>query len=196
MTNPNDTLPENLKGLISNLSTRQAMPLGMVSGIPFLALKIDAENEAYFLENPVVCELKPTVFNIDHNDVTVAICFVQVRLNSRDEHIYTVIYDLNDEKQYNDCRALLNMRKYGLFIASDNVHDFLAFETPFEADFDPRDVVAVAKAKSTEYTPEQFSSVAHALYTQCENDVELWNRFHELAPLQKQWYARMRMDFK
>jgi hypothetical protein len=196
MRNPNDSLPENLKGLISNLSTRQAMPLGTVSEIPFLALKIAPENEAYFLENPVVCELKPSVFNIDHDDVTVAVCFVQVRLNSRDDHIYTVIYDLNNEKQYGDCSALLNMRKYGLFIASDSVHDFLAFEAPFEAAFDPRDVIAEAKAKSTAYTPEEFNTVAHALYSQCENDAALWNRFHELAPLEKQWYARMRMDFK
>lgn len=54
MTNSNDTLPENLKGLVSNLSTRQAMPLGMISEIPFLALKIAPENEPSFLENPVV----------------------------------------------------------------------------------------------------------------------------------------------
>ena len=196
MSNPNDTLPDNLKGLVENLSTRQAIPLGTMYDIPFLAVKIPAEKESFIQDNPITCEIKPSVFNVDFHGETVAVCFIQVRLNGLDEYIYTATYDLTVDKQFSDCYALLNMRKYGLFIASENLHDFLVFDAPFEAAFDPRNIIFGAKERSSDYSPELFRVVAHALYTQCENDTELWKHFETIAPFDKQWYARMQMDLQ
>ena len=119
MSNPNDTLPDNLKGLVENLSTRQAIPLGTMYDIPFLAVKIPAEKESFIQDNPITCEIKPSVFNVDFHGETVAVCFIQVRLNGLDEYIYTATYDLTVDKQFSDCYALLNMRKKDSVAASE-----------------------------------------------------------------------------
>lgn len=188
----NDTLPDNLKELVGYLSTEQAMPLGTMSGIPFLALRIAAGDEALLRDNAIVCELKPSILNIDHDNETIAVCFVQIRLNNSDEHIYTAVYDLRNDKQYGDCHALLNMRQYGLFIATDTLHDFQVFDTEFDAPFDPRDVIAEARNQSTASDPGTFYAVVQALCGHTDK-AELWRQFHAIAPADKQWYGRMQM---
>lgn len=108
----------------------------------------------------------------------------------------TAIYDLGNDKQYSDCHALLNMKKYGLFIATESTHDFQVFDMPFDAPFDPRNIIAGAKSKSTGYAPGTFHTIVRVLYSQCANKVELWEQFRTIAPAETQWYARMRMDLQ
>lgn len=195
MANTNETLPFNLTHLIENLTTRQAVPLGSMQDIPFLAVKIPASAEALFGQ-PIHCEVKPAIFNIDHGDETLAIAIVQIRLNNLDAFIYTAVYDLTNDKHYSDCHALLNMKKYGLFIASDTKHDFLVFDTPFEAFFDPRDVIAEARENATATNAEAFGAAVNALYALKENDTQLWKHFDEIAPFDNRWYLRTTMAFR
>ena len=196
MANKNETLPDNLKGLISQLSTHQAMPLGSMSGYPFLAVRIPADQEQLITDGEITCEMKPSVFNIDFDETTIALCFVQIRLNKRNDLIYTAYYNLADERQYNDCHELLNMRNYGICVASENIHDFLSFDAAFEADFDPRNIIAGAKANATEYSPDLTRQIAQIFFTQAATSAELWEQFNTMAPFEKKWYARMRMESK
>ncbi|MEA3374201.1 MAG: hypothetical protein U9Q62_11010 [Campylobacterota bacterium] len=193
MPNSNDTLPDNLKSLLSHLSTAQAMPLGVMSDIPFLAIKIP--DEALFQES-ITSELKAAVLNIDFDNSTLAVCFVQFRLNGAREYTYTAIYDLSNAKQYNDCHTLLNMEKHGLLIATENSHDFMAFNTNFEAEFNPRDIIALAKTRATEYKPEEFAGIIHAFNTQVNSETNLWDELGRIAPLEQQWYVRIRMGLQ
>ncbi len=196
MANKNDTLPDNLKGLIESLSTQQAMPLGTMSDLPFLAVKVPLEYENILIEGGITCELKPAVFNIDFEEKTIAICFVQVRLNTCSELTYTAYYDLSEEKQYSDCYELLNMRNYGILAASEQIHDFIGFDVPFEAEFDPRNIIAGAKANATESTPALAHSIAQLFVQQSETPAKLWDQLSEMAPFEKSWYGRMRMESK
>ncbi len=193
MRNPNETLPQNFQQMVQQLAVNKAMPIGTLSDIPFVGVKM-AEDAATLFDESIVCEMKPTVVNVDYDKDTIALCFVQFRLNDRDDHTYTAIYDLKNEKHYEDCYALLNMQKYGLFLATQTLHDFLVFDTNFEAFFDPRDVIKEAKEKATEYEPDMFTKIAYAVYTQLDSDAKLWKSFKEAAPLEKQWYVRMKLD--
>lgn len=190
--NTNKDLPENLKGLIEALSAEQAIPMGMVSGLPFLAVKI-ADEESLNKGAPS-CELKASILNIDYEEETVGLCFVQLRLNGQDRLIYTAVYDLNNAKQYADCDLLLSMKKYGLFIATDDKHDFLAFDTNFKAEFDPRALLLYAKNESSDYGGEQFAEFAYAIRSQASSARNLWDYLDLLAPYDKKWYGRMKMS--
>jgi hypothetical protein len=196
MAQTNDTLPQNLTHLIANLTTRQAVPLGTMQDIPFLALKIPASSEALLTDGDIFCEMKPSIFNIDHGSETLAICIVQIKLNGLDAYTYSAAYDLTNDKHYSDCHALLNMRKYGLFIASENLHDFLVFDTPFDAFFDPRDVLAEARENATETNAEAFGAAVNALFGLKEDETALWHHLNEIVPFDNRWYLRTRMEFK
>jgi hypothetical protein len=190
--NANEELPENLKGLIEALSVEQAIPMGMISGLPFLAVKIADEEIAK--EGALSCELKASILNIDYAEETVGLCFVQLRLNGQDKLIYTATYDLNNAKQYEDCDALLSMKKYGLFIATDEKHDFLAFDTNLKAEFDPRAVLSYAKNESSDYGGELSVEFAYAIRSQAVSARNLWDYLDLLAPYDKEWYGRMQMN--
>jgi len=191
MANLNDTLPDNLKELVAKISTQQAVPLGTMSDLPFLGIKLGKENEQMIEDGGIRCEIKPSILNIDFDDETIGICFVQLRLNEDDRFIYTTAYDLNIEKQYADCYALLNMKKYGLFVASDAIHDFIALDSEFEADFDPRMVLEHTKAEASEYDPALFAEIYYGINTQVSSKQALWDYLDHLAPFDKKWYGRM-----
>jgi len=193
MRQPNATLPQNLQDLIANLSTVQAVPLGTQQGIPFLALRVAPGNDALFEDNTVTCEFKPSIFNIDYQGHTTALCIVQLMLNGLDRHIYTATYDLANDKQYSDCHDLLGMQQYGLLIADENVHTFLQFDTNFVGSFTPRQVIKDARANATEYAPVLASEVAYALSTQADTPSRLWAHLEELTPALHRWYARIQL---
>jgi hypothetical protein len=195
MPQTNETLPPNLIHLIENLTTRQAVPLGTMQDIPFLALKIPVSSEVMLTGGEIFCEMKPSIFNIDHGEETLAVCIVQIKLNGLDAYTYSAAYDLTNDKHYSDCHALLNMRKYGLFVASDNLHDFLVFDTPFDAFFDPRDVIAEARENATATNAEAFGAAVTALFSLKEDDAALWEHLSESVPFENRWYLRTRMEF-
>lgn len=194
MKNLNETLPDNLKKLVAKISTQQAIPLGTMSDLPFLAIKLEVEDEDMITQGGIECEIKPSILNIDFAEETVAICFVQLRLNRDDRFIYTTAYDLNIQKQYADCYALLNMKKYGLFVSSDNIHDFIALDSEFEADFDPRMLLEHAKAEASEYDPALFAEIYYGINTQVDSKQALWEYLEYLAPFDKKWYGRMQIN--
>ena len=179
--------------MVDALSIEQAVPLGDMEGTPVLAVKIADENESFIKEGGLMCELKASVFNIDFGEDTIALCFAQVRLNKSPNMIYTAAYDLNIEKQYEDCYSLLNMKKYGLLVATSKVHEFIAFENTFEAEFDPRTVIKHAKETASSYTHDKYVEVSYALKSQARSAADLWTYLNQLAPFEKSWYARMNM---
>ena len=189
----NDTLPENLQQMVEALSFEQAVPLGDMEGTPVLAVKIADENEHYIKDGGLVCEIKASVFNIDFGEETIALCFAQVRLNKSPDMIYTAVYDLKVEKQFEDCYSLLNMKKYGLLVTSSTVHEFIGFENEFKADFDPRTVLNHAKEIASDYTHEKYVEVSYALKSQARSAADLWTYLNQLAPFEKSWYGRMNM---
>jgi len=189
----NDTLPENLQKMVEALSIGQAIPLGDMEDTPVLAVKIADDNEALIKEGGLMCELKASVLNIDFDEDTIALCFAQVRLNKSPDMIYTASYDLNIEKQFEDCYSLLNMKKYGLLVASNKIHEFIGFKNKFEAEFDPRVVLNYAKETANSYTHEKYVEVSYALKSQARSAADLWTYLNQLAPFEKSWYARMNM---
>ena len=193
MLNPNSQLPKNLQDLVGTLSLTQAVPLGTTRGIPFIALKLSAANEARIAANMITCEFKPSVFNIRYKEQNIALCFVQFRLNGSDDHIYTVSYDLKNDKQYGDCYDLLAMKQYGLLVMTDNGHDFMQFDALIELDFNPQAVIRGARELGTKYDPLLFSEVSYGLTTQGETPAALWRFLEETAPLKNKWYASMQL---
>jgi len=189
----NETLPENLQQMVAALSLEQAVPVGDMDGTPILAVKLADENEHYIQDDSVMCELKASIFNIDFGEDTIALCFAQVRLNKSPDMIYTATYDLNIEKQFEDCYSLLNMKKYGLLVASNTIHEFIGFENKFEAEFDPRAVLEHAKTTANDYTHEKYVEVSYALKSQARSSADLWTYLNQLAPFEKSWYGRMNM---
>ncbi|GEM_PF-2601334 len=194
MTRPNSELPQNLQDLVANLSYVQAVPLGTTQGIPFIALKLGDANEKTIADNAITCEFRPSILNVDYKDHTVALCFVQFRLNGSDRHIYTASYDLGNDKQYSDCHDLLAMKQYGLLAATNNVHDFLQFDVNFEGPFDPQAVLRGARDLGTDYGPMLFSEVSYGLSMQGDSPAALWDFLEGIAPAEYRWYARMRLQ--
>jgi len=191
---PNGELPQNLQDLVASLSYVQAIPLGTTKGIPFLALKLAEANTPMIADGAITCEFRPSVFNVDYRDETIALCFVQFRLNGSDSHIFTASYDLRNDKQYGDCRDLLKMTQYGLLVATDTVHDFLQFDVNFDGGFDPRTVIEGARNLGTAYTPALFGEVSYGLSMQGDTPAALWDFLESVAPLQHRWYARMQLQ--
>ena len=194
MSESNEILPQNLQDLIANLSYVQAVPLGTKQGIPFLALKIADANAALLEDNAVTCEFKPSVFNVDYKGHTVALCIVQLRLGGSDRHVYTVSYDLHNDKQYSDCHDLLAMTQYGLLIATDRVHTFLQFDTNFVGTFNPQQVLGQARAIATDYDPLLFNEVSYGLTMQSDTPAGLWAYLEKIAPALHRWYARLQLQ--
>ena len=193
MLQMNELLPKNLQEIIPTLSLSQAIPLGNEKGVPFLMLKLSVGNEAVLEEGGIACEFKASVFNIGFKGENVALCIVQFRLNSSDKHIYTASYDLNNEKHYADCFDLLEMRKYGLLIVTDNAHDFLEFTPKFKADFRPQAMIHGAKELASDYEPGLFLEVVHAITSQGSTPAELWKFLDQMAPFEKSWYGAMQL---
>lgn len=193
MLHPNSELPQNLQDLASSLSMVQAIPLGMMQGIPFLAVKLATENEAYLAENRITCEFKPSIFNIQFKGENIALCIVQFRLNGSDQHIYTVSYDLRNDTQYSDCFNLLAMKQYGLLVLTDNGHDFIQFDAKAELSFEPQAMVHGARELASEYDPVLATEIAYAISTQGETPADLWAFLEQMAPFEKSWYGGMKL---
>ncbi len=194
MINANNTLPDNIKQLLPNLSLTQAIPLGQINDVPFILVKISEANEGSLEHNEISCEMKPSIFNVKFKGENIAICFVQFRLNKSNTHIYTTSYNLQDEKQFKDCFELLNMEEYGLLVASVNAHEFLKFGTPFDIPFNPQNILVGAKERATDYVPGDYLEITYALQAQAANSADLWDIFNTMAPLNKNWYASMEMN--
>ena len=179
--------------MIPTLSLSQAVPLGNERGVPFLMIKLSEGNEEIIAAGGISCEYKASIFNVTYQGENVALCIVQFRLNGSDKHIYTVSYDLHNEKHYADCFDLLEMRKYGLLITTDKAHDFLEFMPVFKADFHPTAMLHGAKELATDYKPGLFMEVSHALSSQGQTPAELWKFLEQMAPFEKSWYGSMQL---
>ena len=193
MLQENSALPQNLQDLSKTLSYTQAIPIGSEGKVPFLMIKLSVENEKLLAENSITCEFKPSIFNIAYKDENIALCIVQFRLNGSDKHIYTVSYDLKNDKHYSDCSKLLEMDKYALLLVTDNGHDFVQFEANFEADFKPVAMLHGARELGTNYEPGLFMEVAHGLSSQGQTPAELWSFLDKMAPFDKSWYSAMQL---
>ena len=193
MLQANEALPKNLQDLAAKISGTQALPLGSENGVPFLMIKLGAENEATLAEGGVSAEFRASIFNVTYKDENVALCFVQFRLNGSDKHIFTASYDLHNEKHYNDCFDLLAMEKYVLLIVTENAHTFLEFKPVFKADFNPQAMIHGAKELATDYEPGLFLEVSHAITSQGATQADLWKFLEEMAPFEKSWYGAMQM---
>ncbi len=193
MLQANNLLPKNLQDIIPTLSLSQAVPLGSENGVPFLMIKLSAGNETTISEGGISCEFKASIFNVVFQGENVALCIVQFRLNGSEKHIYTVSYDLHNEKHYDDCHDLLSMEKYGLLITTDNAHDFIEFKPVFKAEFKPQAMIHGAKELATDYEPGLFMEVAHALTSQGQTPAELWKFLEQMAPFEKSWYGSMQL---
>ena len=193
MLNPNDTLPQNLQDLSKKLIIGQAVPIGNEGLIPFLMLKLPASESALLAENKITSEFKPSIFNISYKDENIALCIVQFRLNASSQLVYTVSYDLKNEKHYRDVSLLLAMEKYALLIVTDEGHDFVQFEASFDADFKPLAMLDGAKTLGSDYEPGLFLEVSHAITSQAATPSQLWKVLDEMAPFEKSWYGAMQM---
>ena len=194
MTNPNDTLPDNIKQLIEHMSPISAIPLTKIEGIPFLAIKVTQEDAKEFKKNGITAELKPSIFNVELDGVNTAICFIQLRLNRSANHIYNAIYNLKFDKHFEDCFDILQMSEYGVFIATDTTHEFIKFTIDFEADFDLRNIIAGARDRADEVDEDIFKQVQYAFTSQASNQAELWSFLAKIAPYEQQYYASFKLD--
>ncbi len=194
MKQPNAELPQNLRDLLPHLSLTQAVPLGTSRALPLLAVKIPDADEALLETGSITCEFKPSVFNVDFQGDSVAVCFVQFRLNGSNARIYTAHYDLANDKQFSDVFDLLAMKQYGLLVCTTDHHDFLQFDVRFEGDFDPRDALDYARRTATDYPPLRFREVVHGLSMQGSSPAALWEFLDAAAPFDKRWYARLTLE--
>jgi len=194
MLKPKSDLPTNIQDLVKNLSGTQAMPLGEMNKLPLLMIKLSEENLEFMSENDVVCTLNPSIFNIEHQGETVAVCFLQIKLNNSDKHIFTVRYDLKNEKQLQDALSFFNMNHYGILMTSDTRFDILEFGFDMKIDFNPHEGLAYALSKATEYNQGTLEEVTYGLTMQADSISGLWEHFEMIAPLEKQWYASMKMS--
>ena len=193
MLSPNSALPQNLQDLVPTLPMSQALPIGSNNGVPFLMIKLAAANEAQIAEGGIASEFRASIFNVTFQGENVGLCFVQFRLNGSDKHIFTAMYDLNNEKHYEDCYDLLAMEKYGLLIVTDSAHDFIQFQPQFKADFKPQAMLHGAKMLCTDYKPGLFLEVSYALTSQGQTPAELWTFLEKMAPFEKSWYGSMQL---
>lgn len=190
MTYSNTALPQQLQTIIPTLSFEQALPFGIVEEMPFLAVRIQEEDETILDSSTLTCEFKPSIFNLDYKDHTVALCIVQFRLNGSDSHIYTTGYDLSKPKQYTLCQALLKMLDYGLLLATENVHTYKHFRANFVGTFNPIMVIKEARHLATDYDAPLFAKVMQGLM-QKTSPAELWRYFEQIAPPQHRWYLQV-----
>ncbi len=191
MRQDNEVLPPNIQGLIKHLQEFNAVPMGEMHSMPFIALRLRDEDED-ILDNPISVEFKPSFFNVEYNDKIIAICVAQFKLNGDDQHIYTFAYNLKNEAQYNDAFSLLKMDQYGLFLASSANHDFLAYKLEFGGDFNPQDVLKGTRDNASEYFEEEFAVVSAMLIHAKMTPRELWDKLEKLTPLENSWYALLK----
>lgn len=194
MLNQNTTLPENLQGLIKELTTEYAVPLGELYNAPFLALKIPDNNQERLEKNEIIASFRPAIFNVEFNGENIAICIVEIKLNQSDNFIYTANYNLSDAKQFKDCYELLQMKKFGLLVATTNYHDFLLFDVNFESDANLTNILVAAREKATTNSREDFMVVSHALRSQARDSKHYYQILEEMAPSDKMFYASMKID--
>lgn len=194
MLNDNTTLPENLQGLIKELTTEYAVPLGKVYNAPFLALKIPDNNQERLANNEIVASFRPAIFNVEFNGENIAICIVEIQLNQSDNFIYTANYNLSDAKQFQDCYELLQMQKFGLLVTTSHYHDFLLFDANFEGETKLTNVLVGAREKATTDSREDFMLVSYALRSQAKDSKHYYQILEEMAPADKMFYASMKIN--
>lgn len=189
----NKDLPQNVQDLISSMSYTQAVPLQSKNGVPYLVIKLSDNHESFLDENEIACEFKPSIFNVTYKGENIALCFVQFRLNQSNKHIFTISYDLKNDKQYEDCFDLLAMENYGLLIATNNAHEILQFGVEFKGDFKPQAMLNGARELASTHSPELFTEISFAISSQGESQEELWQFLNQMAPFEKRWYGAMQL---
>jgi len=195
MLDNNSSLPEKFQALFKNMEPLQAVPLGADNNnIPYIGMKVSVDDMAFIDENEITAEFKPTILNIDIEDKTVAILFVQFKLNNLDNFIFTLSYDLKNDKHLVDASGLLRMDNYTLIIATDDEHKILSFTTDFKEEFNPLEVLASARANATEYDLQLFHQLGQFISSYQKTPRDLWKHFDEIAPLERSWYARLQMQ--
>jgi hypothetical protein len=194
MANSNTELPENFKHLIDALEIGTAVPLANIQNMPFLGLKLPNDDQDMLKNGEIISQFKPTLLNIDYEEQTYAILILQVILNGSEDYIYNTFYDLNNEQQFTNALEILKLSDYGLFIFTDEVHDFIPFNTKTDINFDPCVIATATKKNASEYQAETCHAIVTALFSSQTNNSELLKFFEEIAPKEKEWYARLTMN--
>lgn len=191
MRRDNSELPQNVKALIENMNPMLAIPIGYVQNIPFVGVHLHDKDEST-LDESIVCDLSASFLNIDVQDEVVAMAVVQFRLNDRKNLSYVAMYNLLDETQFEDCQAVFASDQFGVMLASNHVHDFVAFSLGFSANFDPLESMKFAKEQASEYDESLYFGVMQAFVKQYPDAATMSENLIQLAPVEKQWYAKLR----
>jgi hypothetical protein len=194
MANPNKDLPENLLNLIEHLGIGASIPMGLVDDKPFFAIKLSESDIAALESAEIVSQLKPTLLNIDFEDHTYAILVLQIILNNSTSHIYNTFFDLSLDTHFKDVLEVLKLQEYGLFMFTQERHDFVAYNTETKIDFDLPAVAMATKVRATEYKNDVCHAIVDSLLKSQPNNSELLQFFNNIAPLETQWYAHLKMD--
>lgn len=194
MANNNTDLPEKLQSLFELLTPLQGVPIGTNEDVPYILLKVNEEDMAYIEANDITAEFKPSIINVALDEQVIAILFVQIKLAGIERLIFTLTYDVTNEKHYVDAHALLKMKQYSLIIGTQNTHKILAFTPEFDASFDPIEILASARNNATEYNLELFHQLSQFIITSHENKKALWDHFNEIASIENKWYAHLKMQ--
>ena len=191
---PNSELPQNIQDLIKNLSYTQAVPVKEIDNTPFMLLKLSDEHDEFLSSGQeIAATFKPSIMNVTVGDETIALCFLQIKLNGSDKYIYNTVYNLSDIKQFEDVHGFLNMHKYGLLIATNNNHEYKIFNLNFKADFHPQNVLMGARDKANCNNLELFNGIAQSIASSQKDLKSLWDYFNEVAPFKEHYYVHINM---
>ncbi len=190
---PNNELPQNIQDLIKNISTTQTVPISEIDNTPFMLLKLSDEHDEFLRTQEIAAEFRPSIMNVTVGTETIALCFLQIKLNGSEKYIYNAVFNLSDIKQFKDIHAFLNMEKYGLMIATNNIHDFKIFNLNFEADFHPQNILVGARDKADSNNLELFNGIAQSIFSSQKDTGALWKYFKEVTPLKEQYYVHIQM---
>lgn len=190
---PNSDLPSNIQELIKNISYTQVIPISEINDIPFMLLKLSDEHDEFLRHQDIAAEFKPSIMNVTVAQETIALCFLQIKLNGSDKYIYSAVFNLSDIKQFQDIYSFLNMQKFGLMIVTNNIHDYKVFNLNFQADFHPRDILIGARDKADSNNLELFNGVAQSIFSSQKDVAALWEYFKKVSPVKESYYVHMQM---
>lgn len=169
----------------------QAVPLGDKDGVPLLLVKVPQEYLEIFEKDAIAVEMNPAIFQVDYQASTLGLCFIQIRLNHSDEHIYTVRFDLSNPRQFDDAQALLGSEKYAVLVASDSAHEIVTVALDLQGLFNPKEVLAYTRSQLDSDVQDKVDAVTYAITQEASSIAGLWEHFEDVASIDKQWYSRI-----
>lgn len=172
------------------MSDFQAYALGIDEEIPLFALKLPDRLSTY-LDQDLGCEFKPAILNVTYENRTFALCIIQFRLDGKDALVFTIYFDLMQEKDYTMAKSLLKMQNYNIIIATQTVHRMMAYKANFVGTFDPRKVleqtIQQADSSDNDLCREVFSGIA----AQFKTAAKMWYALESIASSHHRWYAKL-----